>query len=205
MRLLRPTSVAVLALLLSSCVNTTSRFVVRYSTKEAKIAAILEQAGRELESQMADGPPYRLTELRGMDAANKLGSEGKDASALWEREINRHYRERKSATLRYLREEISSYGAKYIDSILGAYVPNALNRHWKGSKEPDQLAKWGWNLTDAYRTAHDSADCQSLASTPEAWHQLYPDREPFTFRRFGIDEPLVRTWCPALATKAVVP
>ena len=193
------TGVAVLALFsLSSCVNMTDRFVARYSAKDAKVSAIVEQAARDLESQMADGPDYFLTELRGMDAANKLGNEGKDASVLWEHEINRHYREGQQQALLAIHKEISTYDPKWIDSILAAYVPNAVNRHWKGRKVNTPETGWGLHHFKAARTAHIAADCKSLESTPEIWRQLYPEREPFTFIRFGIDEPLMRKWCALL-------
>jgi hypothetical protein len=187
--------VMLMALLLASCVTKIGQFAPRYSSSTAKIAAILERATRELESQMADGPDYRLTELRGMDAANKLGSEGKDASILWEQEINRHYRERKAITLRDISQEIASYDAAYLASILAVYVPGAVNSNWNESDPAKPLLKWGIRYTQAYGRAHDAADCRSLETTPLAWHRLYPDRAPFTFERFGIDEPLIRRWC----------
>ena len=193
------TGVALLALFsLSSCANTTDRFVARYSTKDAKVSAIAAQAGRELKSQMADGPDYFLTELQGMAAAIKLGSEGKDASVLWEHEINRHYREGQQQALLAIHKEISTYDPKWIDSILAAYVPNAVNRHWKGRKVNNPETGWGLRDFNAARTAHFAADCKSLESTPEVWRQRYPEREPFTFKRFGIDEPLIPRWCASL-------
>ena len=144
---------------------------------------------------MADGPDYFLSELQGMDAANKLGNEGKDASVLWEHEINRHYGEGKQQALLGIHKEISTYDPKWIDSILAAYVPNAVNRHWKGRKGNNPLTGWGLHDIDAARTAQIAADCKSLESTPKVWRQLYPEREPFTFKRFGNDEPLIRRSC----------
>lgn len=183
-----------LILLLGACVSSTERFVHQYQSRPAKVEAILAAMQPELEQSFREGPPYSMTELQGLHAANQLGPEGQDASRLWEQEITARYQFNRSKTTQALRREVSGYEDALMDDILALRVPHARNRRWRGTART-QLLKWPFSTTATAKAAHVQAVCQSLASTPVQWANLYPDRAPFTFERFNINSRLIQRWC----------
>jgi hypothetical protein len=165
---------------------------------EARVAAITEKLEAQLEQTFdLNARNYTLTELRGMDAAAKLGPEGEDAARIWDDTIMKHYGELREAALNDLRLEVRNYDAEIVSRITIGLLPESQNKSWQGY--PSQSKPFPQQVTQmrAYRASSTDAICASLVSMPGIWAALYPTRQPFTFKRFGIDAPLLQTWCDA--------
>ena len=154
----------------------------------------------QAESSLAEGPGYTLTQLDGMIAAANLGGEGEDAAAVWDEEVKRHFRSRRSFIFDGLRTELASYPAERIARIVAAFAPP----EGTGAAADSAAERTALSFLNSrtYRGAHIAAICDSLDSTATAWRVRYPDRAPFTFERFRIDEPRLRSWCPAATAPA---
>lgn len=157
----------------------------------------------QVEQGLANGPGYGLTELEGLNAAIAKGAEGRDAAALWGDEIKRHFRTQRRPMLDGLRAELSVIGPERVEQIIQAYAPRAAGDPAQArAAEQARVQHSTWN-TFTYRWVRSEATCASLSSTPEASRRLYPDRAPFTFERFGIDEPRLAQWCEVIVCEGV--
>jgi hypothetical protein len=187
-----------LALLLCSAVvvsaTTPERFRPSYRARDAKIEAILSALGPELERDFQAGPPFSLTVLRGMAAANRLGPEGRDASRIWRDEINKHYRAHRSGTRLALGREVARLDGTSLDDVLALVLPESRNPQWHGTLNTG-LVRYTVGDTQSVRRARIAAVCESLQSTPLRWSARYPQRQAFTFSRFGIDWAVLVRWC----------
>lgn len=170
---------------------------------ESRIAAALALWRPQVEQGLANGPGYGLTELEGLNAAIARGVEGRDAAALWDDEIKRHFRNRRKPMLDGLRAELRVIGPERVEQIIQAYTPRTAGDAAQARAAEQARAQYStWN-TFTYRWLRSEATCASLSSTPEAWRRLYPDRAPFTFERFGIDEPRLAEWCEVIVCEGV--
>ncbi len=179
---------------LGGCASTSERFRPEYRSRTAKVESILLALQPEIAQSFRDGPPYSMTELEGMNAANQLGPEGQDAAILWKQEIDARYRSNREKTLEPLRHEIASYDDAMLEDILAILLPEARNRRWEGLPNT-HLRSWSFNATSTARAAHNEALCQSLVSMMGRWANRYPARAPFTFERFNIDSHRIARWC----------
>ena len=184
---------------LTSCTDTKERFARPYRTHEARVAAIVSKFESNLDKAFnPDTRAYFLTELQGMDAAAKLGSEGEDAARVWDEDIVHQYASRKSEIAKTLRQDIGRFDAAYIAEITPLVLPDSLNKSWKGQAQTPDGTPPKWAYHDAYLSARMVPICASLSSTPRAWASQYPARQPFTFERFGIAGAGLWTWCASI-------
>jgi hypothetical protein len=150
-----------------------------------------------MEASLVNGPSRSITQLEGMLRAHAMGEEGADAASLWDKEIQRYYRSHSRALGRALEYEVRDRHSVIGHAIVEMPIAPALTS--QSDDFPDERSRLAISFfnTRAYRRAHIRAICASLASTPRAWSARYPNRARFSFQRFGIDEPLIRTWCEA--------
>ncbi len=164
---------------------------------EAHVAAVLNRLRSEMEASLVSGPARSITLIEGMLAAYAMEEEGADAAALWDKEIQRHYRSHSRALSVALEDEVRDRHSAIGHAIVEMPMPDASIARWDDF--PDERSRLAISFFNsrAYRRAHIRAICASLASTPRAWSARYPERAPFSLQRFGIDEPRIRTWCDA--------
>lgn len=199
----RALGIAALILLTSTagCAGSSERLSARPLSRADKIEQVLAAAQPQVEQRFREGPPYTLTVLRGLHAANQSGAEGKDASILWEQEIAARYRANRAQTVQALRAEVTGYSDDTLDDILAILAAKGRRDAPPGELRTN-LRDWAFGFTQASRTATLTADCESITSTPRRWAELYPDRPPFTFERFGIDRALLENECVLVAFEA---
>jgi hypothetical protein len=183
--MLRTFCVWALAAGATGCVNTAGPPGRGHVVLGTDAAAVLNGLEREMAASLANGHAYSLTQIEGMTAAHGRGAEGDDAAALWDAEIQRHYRSRRFAMARALRAEVETYD----DATLAHIVAEARDERLRQAH--------GFFNSQTYRRAAIDSLCAAMASTPRAWARLYPRRAPFSFPRFGIDEARIMGWCAA--------
>jgi len=162
--------------------------------QKAKAQTLLSILILRHQQSLDDGPSYTLTELRGLANAYRSGAEGEDAAMLWRREIVKHHRSSRLATFNRFRTEIMGMGDKRVSDYLAQILPKDGQVESIVTEHVDPVTRI-WRSSDSARWAQIIAVCRSLTSTPRRWARQYPDRQPFSFARFGIDYPLMKRWC----------
>lgn len=188
---------AALATIPAGCAGVDRPVGQRRLAYEAHVAAVLDRLRAEMAASLVNGPARSLTQLEGMIAAYAMGEEGADAAALWDEEIQRHYRAHGRAMAVALEDEARDRYSAIGHAIAGMPMPDASVA--RPGDFPDERSRQATSFFNsrAYRRAHLRAICAALASTPRAWSARYPERAPLSLQRFGIDEPSIRSWCDA--------
>jgi hypothetical protein len=149
-----------------------------------------------VDEALAQGPAYGLSELQWMDRANRLGEEGKIASALFDDERKRHFRKRRGRILADLRTELGRMPDANLDDLLAVTRPHEAGDAELHLNNP-HMKNWSLYWMEALHAALRATSCAAMATTPRAWARLYPDREPFAFERFKGSRAWLRySYCP---------
>lgn len=175
----------VVPLSLCGCVSTQEPISSSDPGRVAMVSAIMLATNPELEREFDDRTTYDLGMLQIMDAANKLGPEGRDMSTLLDMEMVRQFRARRNLTLRELNQELYSLDEQALEAAF--HELSVPTTHYP--------RPWALRYSRALSRAWMVAQCKAIRRIPFVWAAQYPDRRLYSYKHFGITRDQRRRLC----------